>query len=369
VTTTGLFAPWHPGFGLIVLVSLLLATAPAAACTSFVLDTDDGLFFVHSLNYGSIESLAGSIYCNPRHVWKSGYSFADLLDPGDDLGPDLIWRAEYGSVTFSPFGLEMPDGGLNEAGLFIWEMGFDTEYSTDETLPVLFQTQWMQYQLDNFTSVAEVLVHLDRVALDGWGWHYFVADGSGDAAIIDYVDGRPVVTSGRDLPLPICCNSDYATAMEWLGQHRGFGGELEIEQNFGEIPRFIYGAKLLRDYAGQDPVTYGMEMLDAMSVNVRWSVVFDLTRQTAHFRTNLKRDVRHFRFSTADFAPERGARMLDIECPVPGNVGDEFRAWDGAADSNQMEFILDFILDDGGDHAEQAEKLVDRLRYRDLGAI
>jgi len=68
-------------------------------------------------------------------------------------------------------------------------MGIDTEYPRDSTDPTLFQCQWMQHVLDNFSTTAEVIANASQMALDGWGWHYFVADASGRTAIIDFVDG------------------------------------------------------------------------------------------------------------------------------------------------------------------------------------
>ena len=58
---------------------------------------------------------------------------------------------QYISVTFNAFGRELPDGGMNEKGLFIWEMTGGTTFDEEANRPRLFMSQWMQYQLDNFT--------------------------------------------------------------------------------------------------------------------------------------------------------------------------------------------------------------------------
>lgn len=330
-----------------------------------MLKTADGLFFVHSLNQGSWESVPGFICINQRDTWKKGYSFEALLQPADESDPSLIWKSKFGSVTFNPFGMEFPDGGMNEAGLFIWEMSFDAEYSTDETKPTLFQMQWMQYQLDKFSTVDEVIESADRINLDGWGWHYFVADKSGKTAIIDYLNGKPEVYSGDDMPVPICCNSAYSVAMEFLKQHKNFGGDLEIEKNYEEIPRFIYGAKLMQEYASQDPIKYSFYMLDEMSKNVRWSVVFDVNNMTAYFNTNLNKEIRHFSFSSDDFEVEDGPLTLDIECPGPENVRTEFAAYDREKDKPLMKGLLKYFVDESTDFDLLTESIMDKVQFPD----
>ncbi len=240
-------------FGLI-LMFIFVFTLNSSACTSFMLKTPQGLFFVHSLNEGSLPKVDGLIFINQRNVWKKGYSWENLLKVDTGMTPDLIWKSKYGSVTFNPLGKEFIDGGMNEAGLYIWEMNFNTQYPDDPNKPKLFQCQWMQYVLDNFESVDQVIKNSAQMSIDGWGWHYFVADKSGNTAIIDFIDGKPVVYTGDSMPVPICCNSHYSEAMKWLNMHEGFGGDLEVEHIYKEIPRFLHGARLMRDYTDQDPV-------------------------------------------------------------------------------------------------------------------
>ncbi|HOP05676.1 MAG TPA: hypothetical protein PLF13_00150 [candidate division Zixibacteria bacterium] len=302
------------------ILTIILLTCSAFPCTSFRLTTDNSLYYVHSLNQGNSASVPGLVFVNPRGEVKQGFAWSDLTRVNETPTVSLIWRSQYGSITFSPFGKELPDGGMNEAGLFVWEMSFDTEYPGDSLCPTLFQTQWMQYLLDNYHSVTEVITHIDHINLDGWGWHYFLADRSGATAIVDFIAGSPVIYTGAEMPVPLCCNSIYPEALEWLRQYEGFGGDLEIHQVHEEIPRFIYGAKLLADYDKQDPVEYSFHVLDEMSSNVRWSVVFDVVRSTVYFRTNVSPEIRFFSFGPEDFAPGSDLLILDVNDPEQGDV-------------------------------------------------
>lgn len=321
-------------------------TLDSSACTSFMLRTDEGLFFVHSLNQGNVERVQGLIFINQRNVWKKGYSWENLIKVNTDVTPDLIWKSKFGSVSFNPLGKELIDGGMNEAGLYIWEMNFDTQYPDDPNKPKLFQCQWMQYVLDNFSSTDEVVKNAGQMSIDGWGWHYFVADKSGKTAIIDFIDGRPVVYTGDSMPIPMCCNSPYSEAMKWLSQHRGFGGELEIEKIYREIPRFLHGARLLKDYTTQDPVDYCFNMLEEMSKNVRWSVVIDVNRMKVYFKTNVNQDIRYFSLIHGDFGRKDGLLMLDIDCPGPGDVRSQFSSYNRELDEKPLTGIFELFFDD-----------------------
>lgn len=327
----------------IVFTMFVIATE-AKACTSFMLKTKQGLFFVHSLNQGNVPNVQGNIYINQRNVWKQGYSWENLIEMENEVTPNLIWRSKFGSVTFNPFGKELIDGGMNEAGLYIWEMNFDTQYPDDPHKPKLFQCQWMQYVLDNFESTEEVIENASQMSIDGWGWHYFVADKSGNTAIIDFIDGKPVIYSGDSMPVPMCCNSSYPTAMKWLNQHQGFGGELPIEKRYQEIPRFIHGARLLKDYRDEDPVAYSFNMLEEMSKNVRWSVVIDVNQMTVYFNTNLNKEIRHFTLSIADFEREDGLLMMDIDTPGPGDVRPQLSSYSRALDRKPIYSFFELVF-------------------------
>jgi len=351
---------------LAALVLVAAFNAPATACSSFMLETDDGIYFAHSLNMGSMDRVNGRMHINPRGLWKRGYDTPTMMGQTPDAGPTLIWQAKYGSVTNSPLGRENPDGGMNEAGLFIWEMGYCAEYSTDPMLPVLFQMQWMQYQLDNYATVAEVVENAGHIALDGWGWHYFIADATGDAAIIDHANGEPVIYRGETLPIPVCCNSNYEYAMDFLSQHEGFGGDIPITHRYEETSRFITGARLLREYDGEEPVQYCLDALDAMSVNVRWSTVFDLNSSTVHFTTNINKTPRHFSFSPVDFEPGAPTLTLDMNADGAGDVRSMLEPHDPAPDVANLAEILTMFLEDEELGRQAAEAHVERLEYVDL---
>ncbi len=103
------------------LILMLSATGPSWACSSFMLHKGEILVFGHNLNEGDI-GVPGMLFINKRGVFKTGRTWSELINKDGANPSSLDWISRYGSVTVNCFGRDFPDGGINEAGLFIWEM-------------------------------------------------------------------------------------------------------------------------------------------------------------------------------------------------------------------------------------------------------
>lgn len=125
------------------------------------------------------------------------------------VGPDsLTWTATYGSVMTSMYDIATVDG-INEAGLvgnvlYLGEADYGTAARAGQ--PSLSIGAWVQYVLDSFATVEEVVVALapDRIRLvapmlpNGHPavGHLAVSDATGDSAIFEYLDGKLVTHHG-----------------------------------------------------------------------------------------------------------------------------------------------------------------------------
>jgi choloylglycine hydrolase len=311
---------------LALVLSFALASPPVEACSTFRLQSGKELLYGHNLNNNGSD-VPGLVFVNKRGTYKRGRSWSELINKERSHPSSVAWISRYGSITFNTFGKDLPDGGMNEAGLYVWEMGVgNTEvvYPTNAALPRLNQMHWMQYLLDNFSTLEEAVRFASAVEIDGWGWHFFVGDGNGLSATIDFVDGKLVVHRGESLPVPGLFNAPYASEVEWARNFKGFGGLYEPSLNDPKVPRFVKTAVMLRDYEpGQDPVEYGFKMLDSLFVNevADWSVLFDVRRQTVHFKTSLNRKVKRFALASVDFSNARPTMILDIDIKDGGDVG------------------------------------------------
>lgn len=100
----------------------------------------------------------------------------------------------------------------------------------------------MQYQLDNYGSVEEVIEHLPEIAPEGGPNHFFVSDKDGNFACIEFINGKPWLFKGLSMPIPLLCNSRYPYEMDLLRMYKGFGGTRNIDNPIGGTDsRFAMG--------------------------------------------------------------------------------------------------------------------------------
>ena len=328
-------------FGLFVLFP-----GKAHGCSTFKLQKGKELLYGHNLNQPGMD-VPGQIFINKRGVFKIGRSLSDMLSKTGGVPSSLSWISRYGSVTFNTFGKDMPDGGINEAGLYIWEMNDDTEYPKNDALPRLIQMNWMQYILDNCATMDEAVAAAGRIAIEGWGWHYFIGDDEGRCAAVEFIKGELVVHRGEELPVPALFNEPYAREMEMARYFRGFGGLYEPDLADKRVPRFVKTAVMIRDYEPSFPAAeYGLEMLGRIKVNETpdWSVLIDVRRSMVYFKTAQNPEVKTFSTVGLDFSNRTPALVLDLDRKEGGDVLPLFHP---ATEPEIREFLHSLPLPDG----------------------
>jgi penicillin V acylase-like amidase (Ntn superfamily) len=311
-------------------------------CSTFMLKTDSVLLVGHNLDESPELHIPGLVCINKRNEYREGITWYELIaDPPDyektlipfeeKPEPKISWTSKYGSVTFNSEGLDFPDGGMNEKGLSVFEMSMvGTKHKIDESHPTLFICLWVQYQLDNYATVNEVIQNAENINQQGWAWHYFVTDKTGDCAIIEYIDGRVVVYKDENVRFPLLCNLQYGKELDQLKRYQGFGGDAEIRtSSLRRAPRFVRGAKLLKEF---DPALqtstekYALQLLDEIKVNGwnKWGILADVTNMKFTFYTNRNRKLRYFDFKDFDFADGKPAQILDIHSDLSDDVASNF---------------------------------------------
>lgn len=309
---TGLCPPTLPSVG------------SGSSCSTFLLRTDDAFLIGHNLDSG--RKVPGTIVINKRNVQKTGVSLGELLSGLKLPNPAIAWTSRYGSVTFNAWGKEFIDGGINEVGLYIHEMSLlGTRFPEDDERPRMFMMQWMQYQLDNYASVEEVLSNLSTIVLDGWWWHFFVSDRDGNTAAIEFVDGDLTVYTGDSMPIPVLCNIAYPEELANLEGYAGFGGEKPVRLRDKRTERFVHAAHMIRNAPRSVDSDYGFEMLKNLERGLtQWSIVIDVNQARVYFRTSVGRKIRYFDMARLDFSSDTPAKMLDVNADLSGDVFDYF---------------------------------------------
>ncbi|UCE62308.1 MAG: hypothetical protein JSU63_11460 [Phycisphaerales bacterium] len=299
----------------------------ARACSTVMLKKAGRFVVGHNLDQPGVR-VPGYIVVNKRGVFKIGRTWAELMSKTSAGGSSLNWVSRYGSVSFNIWGKDLIDGGVNDQGLYIWEMSnVFTQYPADGRLPKLSASNWMQYVLDNFHKVEEVVEMASAVQLDGPGWHFFVADRQGDCAVIHYIGGQAIVRRKDNMPVPALFNRTYDLEQRRLKCFRGFGGQYDASLQ-GDAPRFVHAAVMLEEYVPQqDPVDYGFMMLSQFSGDTpsQWSVVFDYSDQRFYFKTDVNPDIKTFSMLEFDFSNQTPARYLDIDTRPAGEVANRFK--------------------------------------------
>jgi len=317
--------------GVHILIVLLFLTAihsglALEACSTFVLKS--GLNLVFGRNYD----------------WAIGYGFVmvnkrNLIKRSDNSSEpsakSVQWISKYGSITFNQYGKEYPMGGMNEAGLVVEVMWLEeTQFPHPDPRPMLEELQWVQYQLDTASSVKEVIASdaSIRISTNSVPIHFLVSDKTGEAATIEFLDGKMVSQTAETLPVKALTNSTYADSKEYLKNHKGFGGEREIGFSGNSLDRFARAAHMLTSYEkskNKDIVEYAFSILESVDNEgwTQWSIVYDVTNRAVHFKTKDAPKIKMFSFEHLDFDCQTQSKVIDMQTDKKGNISGHFIAY------------------------------------------
>ncbi|OYU95982.1 MAG: hypothetical protein CFE21_06085 [Bacteroidetes bacterium B1(2017)] len=302
-----------------ILTTLLLCIAilPSFACTTFVMKRGNELVFGRNLDWVSDN---GVIVVNKRNTSKTAIVFA----------PDkaMQWTSKYGSVTFNQFGKEFPFGGMNEQGLVVEIMLAKASYPLPDERPALNELQWIQYQLDNSASIKDVIESdkLLRISKINQDLHFLICDAAGKVAVIEFIDHKMKVYKDQTLPYPVLENDVYARSLS------------NIKSNTS--CRFTKAAHLVQNFTPSNPtpiVDYSFRILDEVMLRGSWSIVYDITNRSIHFRTASNRQVRNFDMATFNFSCDGPTYLYDLENNSKGTINAKFGPYSDSKNQEKMQ--------------------------------
>ena len=151
-------------------------------------------------------------------------------------GTPASWTSKYGSVTFNQNGKEMPYGGMNEKGLVVEMLWLDdTRFNISEDKTYLNELEWIQYQLDNFQIVDEVVTHIENLKIYPIKGkiHYILADTNGKSVIIEYLDGKPKIYEKEANTCQAITNNSVVFSEKYIDNLQGIP-----KRNTSEIYRY-----------------------------------------------------------------------------------------------------------------------------------
>lgn len=243
--------------GFLLWVLIFFAGSPVLAC-SRLLSANNGQAVLVGRNMDWPENVDSNLWFLPRGINRNGLR----------EGNAVVWTAKYSSIVAASTikGQSFVSDGINEKGLeanLLWldENDFGKR---DETKPGLSAALWAQYFLDNYFTVAEVV---KAVRAGGYqivdfnvpmfiptvgitearaSMHISLADKTGDSAIIEYLNGEPVIY--HDRKFTIMTNSPtFDKQQENLKQYQGFGGNKPLSGTVEADDRFVRASFYLKN--------------------------------------------------------------------------------------------------------------------------
>jgi len=319
------------------------------ACSRVFFNQHPG-FMVAGRNMDWIDAMPVDLYALPRGAKRSGLTGKNTLE----------WISKYGSVvTGSSVG--SPDG-MNEKGLaghMLWLSAsnygkFNPEGSS------LSVGAWLQFYLDNFATVAELVEYTQTRPFqvvtgiyDGLEAtvHLAFEDKTGDSAVIEIQKGKPVIYHGKQYTV-MTNDPTYDKQLRGLKRYKGFGGSRALPGTTQAADRFVRAAYFLKNLP--EPKNSREAVAEVLSVmrNVaqpfapinlralktgephtsptRWRTVADLSQGLYFYENSLNPGILWVKLSEMDFsenAPiKRFALSEDLE-----KVGDISKLFTPAA--------------------------------------
>jgi penicillin V acylase-like amidase (Ntn superfamily) len=294
-------------FGLISIVSLFSDVIYNAKACSEIFISKTGLVNVSARNFDFFTAGDGIIRFNPAGTAGQAQYTPPNCQP-------LKWTRKYASVTFNltiaktksanDGDYEAGVDGMNEAGLKVGTYFLaSSEFPENGVQTTIDIGSLMQYLLDNFRSVDEALADLSgdryRITSTPTGLveiklHLFIHDVSGASAIVEFINGKVVVTGNP--AIPVLTNSTYGESIENLKHYDGFGGNLVIPGTVDSYDRFVRGVYYWKNLpipeSPAQGVNYGFATIQLLTESpgfshggTRWTIVTDLNNQRIYFRT------------------------------------------------------------------------------------
>ena len=284
-------------------------------------------------------------------AFPPGRRRAGFQPPGVGADPNpLSWTSRYASLVTTIYGVGTIDGlntaGLAGHGLYLEATDFGRR---NPAKPGIQTTLWLQYLLDRAATVEEALTLLDaiepvKITVRGHdsNLHLALEDSSGDSAIIELADGRPVVHHGRQYTL-MTNDPTYQEQLALLSQ-QDFSHpskDLPLPGNVNAVDRFqraaYYSALLPKPATQREAVASVMAVMRNASVpfgapyaefgvyNTEYRTVTDLTNRMYFFELTTSPNVIWVHMDGLDLAEGSPTLAIDpYDETLIGNVTDRF---------------------------------------------
>lgn len=310
-------------------IFLTLSIEESKACTRVVYQgPNNTILTARSMDWK--EDIMSNLWIFPRGMERNG-----------EVGPNsLRWTSKYGSVIASAYDMSSTDG-MNEKGLvanLLWLA--ESEYAVwDQKKPGLTIAAWVQYVLDNFTTVDEAVSFLEKesfvVISDNMPGqdrmatlHLSISDATGDNAIFEYIKGKLVIHHDRSYQ--VMTNSPIFDEQLALNKYwENIGGTTMLPGTNRAADRFVRASYYINAIPQVEDtrinvasvfsvirnvsVPYGISTPNEPNISsTRWRTVSDQKNRVYYFESTLYPNVFWVDFKDVDFSEKAPVMKLDL---------------------------------------------------------
>jgi len=318
-------------------LGIVFASSPSMSCSTFSYVDSGHAFVGKSYDWDKEQGL---VHVNKRHVNKSALQVFPTDKP-------LSWTSKYGSVTLNQYGRELPNAGMNEAGVVVEVMVLGgSKFPAADEKPSVNESQWVQYMLDMAGSVDDVVKLTEQVRLAKIliPLHYMACDKSGACVAVEPIGGELVVTDLASKGNKVLTNDAYARAMEYLKNYSGFGGSKPIPTGRGSLDRFVIASdhiKKASNFVASDAVKFGFEGIEQVASSAtKWRVVYDLDQARVHFATKTAPTKKSAELAAFDFDCRHAVKVYDLASTESGDVSRQFKDYSSESNSELVRSSL-----------------------------
>jgi len=311
------------------------------------------IFFTFGL-YNHIYPCTRIVYQGPNNTiltarsmdWKEDimtnlWIFPGGMERNGEVGPNsLKWKSKYGSVIASAYDNSSTDG-MNEKGLvanLLWLA--ESEYPKwDQTKPGLSIAAWVQYVLDNFATVEDVVTELRKekfviitAEIPGSSQlstlHLSVSDETGDNAIFEYIGSKLVIHHDRSYQ--VMTNSPVFEKQLAMNEYwKEIGGTTMLPGTNRAADRFVRASFYVNAIPQTDnirvavaslfsvirncSVPFGISTPDQPNISsTRWRTLSDHKNKVYFFESALTPNTFWVDFKNIDFSEKAAVKKLSL---------------------------------------------------------
>jgi len=280
---------------ILTLLLLIGIAQTALPCSSFVLKNGKTILLGKNFDWTFDQ---GYLIKNVKNTAKFAYFSHN--------GQPARWTSKYGSITFNQNGKEMPYGGMNEKGLMVEMLWLDDiRFNISEDKAYLNELEWIQYQLDNFQTIDEVIINIEKLKIYPIKGkiHYILADTNGKSVIIEYLDGKPKIYEKDFNTCQAITNKTVVHSEKFIDNLKGIP-----KRNTSETYRYHQLENQIKKL--QSPNDFSENTAFQMLKNVSipkgnfktvWSIVYNIDNKSIFFFSHANKKIKQINLNNTDF--------------------------------------------------------------------